>query len=732
MWYLQSSARDDQTQINDFTVYNINRLVTVKPNQRLCIRLISFNGINSFYNISYENNVFYIDGNPKNLSVGFYTNFTDICTNIKNTLGILSVTTQPFTNRGVWTFATGTSFTIQFPFGRNSHALMGLPFNFGNPYTITPTLVSGVWTYVTPIPMMYNYLQNINLRADFPNTQNITYSNREGDDGNLDHSQIFAKIPLNADPYQNFWFNVQDTEQYVSITTGTGTPLNQVNFKLVDDFQNPLQCDYDWEAVFKIEVYEDILIPTLNKGMGTNPTSDSSYLKNIQGGIGDVNNSINAGLIHTSSDMLGRDQHVPYLSEISDKMNDKHVEVSVSLGTFASIDASILAAGTAVAGAVGLAIAANGTALATALGATTTAAEAISAAQIGALEAAATEISGTIEAAIQAAATEIVGVGEQEVAAEEELVAVEEQKATAKAKTWAETIKDTVTTIKYVEDIANETKTAALSLKTMGEDIAGVRDDAQKAADKAAEAAEAAAEKAEMLHQEYRQDISDFKQKFDSLVDRLDLGNIDLSKLDIDLSKLDIDLGKLDIDLGELKNITAAIENKEIDMSPISDELEKISNTMDESRDIFSNVAVTIDESRDIFSNVAVTIDESHMLLSNVSTTVIDIFKKDMNIWGAISSNFSALVKHLTGQHGAKESYQELIDELKKFIEESKSRDVKPEVKTWISENKDIKYDPDTSDKTSYNKLIATAVSLEQRIKYEPLKAWIEKHREKV
>ena len=741
MWYLQSSARDDQESINDFKVYNINRLVTVNPNQKLCIRLISFNGINSFYNISYENNVFYINGNPKNLSVGFYTNFTDICTNIKNTLGILTVTTQAFTNRGVWTFASGTPFTIQFPFGRNSHALMGLPFNFGNPYTITPTLVSGVWTYVTPSPMVYNYLQNINLRADFPNTQNITYSNREGNDGNLDHSQIFAKIPLNADPYQNFWFNVQDTEQYVSITTGTGTPLNQVNFKLVDDFQNPLQSDYDWEAVFKIEVYQDILIPTLNKGMGTNQNDDSSYLKaggDINGTLQDFVNhfrgAFDNGDTHSGNGSVFKDGKNSVITQIRDGINksaDKLNEISGHIGVGGQIP---IVMGTS-AGAI---VAAIGGAAVTTLGGMEAAAattvggmEAAAASTIAGMETAATGISGAITTAIETATAELVAVGEQEVAAEEELVAVEEQKVASKAKTWAETIKDTaaqfkeiVTAVKYVEDIALETKNAVKSLDDLGKDMVGIKDDAQKAA-------EAAAAAAKIAHDEYRTDVSDFKQKFDNLVDKLDLENIDLSKLDIDLSKLDIDLSKLDIDLGELKNITAAIENKEIDMSPISDELEKISTTMDESRDIFSNVAVTIDESRDILSNVAVTIDESHVLLSNVSTTVVDIFKKDMNIFDNIGKNFMQLVKHLTGQKGGKESYTTQIDELKKFIEEYKEKNIKPEVKSWISENKDIKYDPETSDKTSYNKLISTAVSLESKIKYEPLESWIEKHREK-
>ena len=717
-WYLQSSARDDQEPINNFVVNNLSRLIRVNAGQTLKIYLVSFNGLNSFYNISNQNNTFYLNGVAKQLSIGFYTNFTDICTNIKTALGTaLTVTTQAFTNKGVWTFAAGTPFTIQFPFGRNSHALMGIPFNFGNPYTITPTLVSGVWTYVTPSPMMYNYIQNINLRADgFPTPQNIEFLNNEGNDGALNYSTLFAKIPVTADPYQNIWFNPQDVNQYVSLSIGKNSGIERVNFQLTDDFQNLLQCDYDWEAVFKVEVYEDKLIPTLNKGMGTNQVDDSSYLKaggdingTLQDFVGHFRGAFDNGDTHSGNGSVFKDGKESAIRQIRDGINDNakklneisgHLGVGGQIPIVMGVSAGVI--GAAIGGAAITAVGGMEAAAVTTVGGM----EAAAASTIAGMETAATEISGAITAAIETATAELVGVGEQEVATEEELVAVEEDKAVTKAKTWAETLKDTVTTIKYIEDIAIEAKNAIQSLKNIGDDLIGIKDDAQVAADKAAA-------EAKIAHDEYRADVSDFKTKFDSLIDKLDLENIDLSKLDIDLSKLDIDLA-------ELKNITAAIENKEIDMSPISDELEKISNTMDESRDIFSNVAVTIDESRDILSNVAVTIDES-----------VDIFKKDMNIFDIIGKNFAALVKHLTGQHGTKESYETQIDELKKFIEESKEKNIKSEVKTWISENKDIKYDPQTSDKTSYNKLISTAISLEQKIKYEPFEAWIEKHREK-
>ena len=724
-WYLQSSARDDQEPINNFIVNNLSRLIRVNAGQKLKIYLVSFNGLNSFYNISNQNNTFYLNGVAKQLSIGFYTNFTDICTNIKNALGTaLTVTTQAFTNKGVWTFAAGTPFTIQFPFGRNSHALMGIPFNYGNPYTITPTLVSGVWTYVTPSPMMYNYIQNINLRADgFPTPQNIEFLNNEGNDGALNYSTLFAKIPVTADPYQNIWFNPQDVNQYVSLSIGKNSGIERVNFQLTDDFQNLLQCDYDWEAVFKVEVYEDILIRTLNKGMGTNQVDDSSYLKaggdingTLQDFVGHFRGAFDNGDTHSGGGSVFKDGAQSVVRQIRDGINEnakKLNEISGHLGVGGQIPivmgTSAGVIGTAIAGAAVTTVGGMEAAAATTVGGMEAAAGTI----VGGLEAAAGTIVGGLEAATAAEETQNAGVVEAIGAHAIKIVEsmdialtaykeVNVKSSAEKAAKWVktlETVQKIITIIKYIEDIATETKNVVKQFKDVYDMVDGIRTDDQKAAKEAAEKAAAVAA-------QQRQDIANFEEKLQNIADKIDFSKIDFSTLDLDLGKLDLDLGKLDIDLGELKNITAAITDKDVGVSGIVDELSKIEKITEESRDIFKSVEETFDHA-------------------------LDIAKKDMNIFDTIGKNFSALVKHLTGQHGAKESYQELIGELKKFIEESNNEDVKPEVKTWISENKTIKYDPETSDKTSYNKLISTAVSLESKIKYEPLEKWIEKHREK-
>ena len=365
--------------------------------------------------------------------------------------------------------------------------------------------------------------------------------------------------------------------------------------------------------------------------------------------------------------------------------------------------------GTAIAGAAVTTVGGMEAAAATTVGGMEAAAGTI----VGGLEAAAGTIVGGLEAATAAEETQNAGVVEAIGAHAIKIVEsmdialtaykeVNVKSSAEKAAKWVktlETVQKIITIIKYIEDIATETKNVVKQFKDVYDMVDGIRTDDQKAAKEAAEKAAAVAA-------QQRQDIANFEEKLQNIADKIDFSKIDFSTLDLDLGKLDLDLGKLDIDLGELKNITAAITDKDVGVSGIVDELSKIEKITEESRDIFKSVEETFDHA-------------------------LDIAKKDMNIFDTIGKNFSALVKHLTGQHGAKESYQELIGELKKFIEESNNEDVKPEVKTWISENKTIKYDPETSDKTSYNKLISTAVSLESKIKYEPLEKWIEKHREK-
>ena len=89
---------------------------------------------------------------------------------------------------------------------------------------------------------------------NLPSLQNLEY---DFNDGNINFSQLFAKIPINADPFKNIWFLPADTEDYVAVSLFKGVSILSVNFQMTDDLQNPLPMFYDWEAVFKIEILED-------------------------------------------------------------------------------------------------------------------------------------------------------------------------------------------------------------------------------------------------------------------------------------------------------------------------------------------------------------------------------------------------------------------------------------------------------------------------------------------
>ena len=269
-WYVQSNQRNPGDNINNLTFDIPTRLLLVGENQTFKVRLISFNTVNTFYNIwNLPQNIATITYNgvsvPIKLVNGFYTTIASINTAIQlaiNTAGAfpstLTITTNADgTSRWTWTGAsTNDIIKITFTNTTTAYALFGFPDNFGNPYDIFETLVGPGFNmqYDTPCPVTYNYIQNINLRMNLPSLQNLEY---DFNDGNINFSQLFAKIPINADPFKNIWFLPADTEDYVSVSLFKGVSILSVNFQMTDDLQNPLPMFYDWEAVFKIEILED-------------------------------------------------------------------------------------------------------------------------------------------------------------------------------------------------------------------------------------------------------------------------------------------------------------------------------------------------------------------------------------------------------------------------------------------------------------------------------------------
>ena len=269
-WYVQSNQRNPGDNINNLTFDIPDRLLRVLENQTFKIRLISFNTVNTFYNIwNLPQNIATITYNgvsvPIKLVNGFYTTIASINTAIQlaiNTAGAfpstLTITANTDgTNRWTWTGASANDkISITFTNTTTAYALFGFPDNFGNPYDIFETLVGPGFNmqYDTPCPVTYNYIQNINLRMNLPSLQNLEY---DFNDGNINFSQLFAKIPINADPFKNIWFLPSDTEYYVAVSLFKGVSILSVNFQMTDDLQNPLPMFYDWEAVFKIEILED-------------------------------------------------------------------------------------------------------------------------------------------------------------------------------------------------------------------------------------------------------------------------------------------------------------------------------------------------------------------------------------------------------------------------------------------------------------------------------------------
>jgi archaellum component FlaC len=292
-WYVQSSQRNLRDPINNLVFDIPTRLLLVDENQTFKIRLISFNTVNTFYNVwNLPQNIATITYNgvdtPVRLVTGFYTTIASINTAIQNAINASGAFPSPVTitanvdgtTKWKWTGSTiNDIIRITFTNTTTTYSLFGFPDNFGNPYDIFESTVGPGFAmeYNTPCPITYNYIQNINLRMNLPSLQNLEY---DFNDGNINFSQLFAKIPIEADPFKNIWFLPSDTEYYVAVSLFKGVSILSVNFQITDDLQNPLPMFYDWEAVFKIEIMEDYTLETRNWQVDMRKIMENIFLQN--------------------------------------------------------------------------------------------------------------------------------------------------------------------------------------------------------------------------------------------------------------------------------------------------------------------------------------------------------------------------------------------------------------------------------------------------------------------
>jgi len=795
-WYVQSSQRTEGESINNFTVDVSQKFVKCKAGQTVKFKLVSFNGLNSFYNVSKQNNTFTIiyNGTPYEvkLDYGFYTTFDDILANLVHSVDVPpmidfnAVQNTDHTNRSTWSWKSSTdndNVQIVFPYGRNSHALLGIPFNFGNPYTLTPQIVysSGQYNYAwaTPFPMMYNYLQNINLRANLPYIQNIEYDNTNG---GLNFSTLLSKIPVNAAPYENIWFNVQDVEQYVSLCIGTGhTPVGPITFRLTDDYQQLLECDYDWEAVIKIEVFEDETPTTvqwqknviknledillINTDMehimmgeprehdligGGSPTSifrqilnetknvehilmgeprdedeegaPKSILVKLEGDMSDINQTMKTAFLDGNNESR--------IWQLTDNIigafgagDNKFGHGSVFKVGAASVFVSEKATGPETGFANELKNISShllveiGPAIVAAGGAAGAGASAGGAAAAAGAEAAAT----TISTAIETGSGVIVGLKGTEAIASalQNLLKYLDGKSAESILEHEPGIVSSLNVLtKYIK---GDDKNAGL-LKLITEYNNYIKGDDKNAG-------------LLKLITEYNNYIKGDDKTFgliDSIVEishsidqkDIDLSKIDLSKLDLDLSKLEVDLSKLNgIELMNLRDISRHLEGirltmgeKEIDLAPLIDQLKH--------QDVYQNSMV------DQLNKLNKTLDLTP--IANQIKDGNDIWKGVGKVWENIGKNFVSLVKHITGKSAeSKITYDTEISELNRIEAEIGTKDVSNEIHKWVGQHQGLKFDSNRSDKDSWNELISTAVGLETKTHDQVLERWVEEHKNK-
>jgi len=287
-WTINSSQRPPGSANNNFTMVIPKYFLKHTPTQRYCLKLVSFSTINTFYNIwNLKQNRFtlkYTSGATVyafevQLITQFATTIAAVNTAIKLSIQNSAPVGCPLRNLAItaqtdgtvqwsWTALTANdTLSITFPtvggiLTTTINSAVGFPDNGGAPYNIVHNSsdVGLSWTFITPFPITYSYLPNINLSLDLGSPQNYEYAPAARD---FNFSTVFAKIPVNSAPFEPVWFNPQDLDSFVALSSDMGSEIQTVIFSLTDDAQQPLPMFYDWEAVIRIEILEDFVDKTI-------------------------------------------------------------------------------------------------------------------------------------------------------------------------------------------------------------------------------------------------------------------------------------------------------------------------------------------------------------------------------------------------------------------------------------------------------------------------------------
>ena len=249
--YINSANRDITDKTYDFNVYLEDGNISVNPNEGLNVNVVSFHMLNSMYNVNQnaENNTFKLRNNFTHHQDIYHIPFGNynVYTLMKelNTLmaNKIVVTYNVATNSYTYTNITLFSYSI---FPDTAYRLLGL----------TDTLVidhndAHTGSYVNMV-----YYQQVILRCPTLIFENNSSDNIETKTNFLNTSDILYWInKQDVEPFKMINYKNEDCSTVYSYNV-VNRSLNQFNFKLVNEFNEPIYDAPNFLLQLQISVYD--------------------------------------------------------------------------------------------------------------------------------------------------------------------------------------------------------------------------------------------------------------------------------------------------------------------------------------------------------------------------------------------------------------------------------------------------------------------------------------------
>ena len=249
--FINSANRKAQENVYDFDLYFDNDEIIVKPNEGININVVSFSMMNSMYNVNQytKNNTFILTNKSTNsdttftIPYGNYNVYTFMAELNLLLAGIINVSYNVATNTYTYKNLTLVGYSIN---PSNCSKLLGL---------IKKTDISAMSSITSGFVNMVDYQQVI-LRCPTLVFENKSMDNIQDQDDFISVSDIL------------YWINKQDVEPFKMINYKNedcstlysyniiNRNINRLNFKLGNEYNEPIYDAPDYLLQLQISVYE--------------------------------------------------------------------------------------------------------------------------------------------------------------------------------------------------------------------------------------------------------------------------------------------------------------------------------------------------------------------------------------------------------------------------------------------------------------------------------------------